>query len=506
MRFGRAASSVLLVVVVVLAALQSGAAPAAVGHHAQGRVSVAEPTVTVGRALPVQPVKPGFLGLSIEYSALGSYAGTDPSAVDPVLVHLIRNLTGGGPTVLRIGGNSTDRTWWPVAGVSRPPGADYTLTQDRLAVGAALARATNARLILGVNFEANSTTEAAAESRAMMTYIGPSLIDGLELGNEPENYGGTWWYKRDGKEVFSRSQNWDFQSYLRDYRHIADALGRVPLAGPATGSIGWMRHLGEYLDRERVSVVTLHRYPLQSCGPRPGSPKYPTIPNFLSARASRGLANQLREYVAVAHAHGKLVRNAEMNSVSCGPARGSANTFASALWALDTMFAMASVGLDGVNVHTYQGLIDQLFAIKQVGSQWQGYVAPEYYGLLMFAQATPPGSRLLGVSGTPGISTLRAWATRTPTGQTHVVLINDDTNHSQGVSLRLPGTRAGTIERLQAPSVRSTVGVTIGGQTFGSQTATGLVPGPYHVNRVVASAGTFRVSLPAASAAMLSFR
>lgn len=454
----------------------------------------------------VQPVQPGFSGFSFEYSAVEGYAGTDPNALDPVFVQLIRNLTDGGPTVLRIGGNSTDRTWLPVAGVPRPSTGFYTLTTGALAVTAALARATDAHLILGVNLEANSTAEAAAETRTMTSVIGRRLIEGFELGNEPESYGDKWYYMRDGEEVFSRPKSWNFQSYLSNYRHIAAAMGHVPLAGPAIGVYPWMRHLAQFLDAEHPAVVTLHRYPLQSCVPNPKWPKYPTIAHFLSTGASTGPADGLRPYVAIAHAQGVPVRNAEMNSVSCGPARGSANTFASSLWVLDTMFAMASVGLDGVNIHTYPGYIGEPFIIQYVDSRWQAFVTPEYYGLLMFAQAAPPGSHLLSVSRTHLTSTLRTWATSTPRGLTHVVLINDNIGHPQNVTVRVPGrVRAGTLERLQAPGIRSTSGVTIGGRTFGSETTTGRLSGRAHLDKLAASAGTFQVRLPAASAALLTY-
>ncbi len=61
------------------------------------------------RAIPA-----GFLGLSLEYSAVSAYAGRDPSAVDPVFEQLIRNLTPGQRPVLRIGGDTTDWSWYPV--------------------------------------------------------------------------------------------------------------------------------------------------------------------------------------------------------------------------------------------------------------------------------------------------------------------------------------------------------------------------------------------------------
>ena len=51
---------------------------------------------------------PGFVGVSLEYSALHLYTGRDPNAINPVLVQLLRNLAPGQSPVLRIGGNSSD--------------------------------------------------------------------------------------------------------------------------------------------------------------------------------------------------------------------------------------------------------------------------------------------------------------------------------------------------------------------------------------------------------------
>jgi hypothetical protein len=505
---GWAPCAILAVVAVLAGAFALSRSDSARGDaagHARRGLDTTAATITVGPTLPVQPVHSGFLGLSFEWWTLENYGGKDPNEVDPVLENLIDNLTQGQPTILRIGGISTDRTWWPVAGVRRSPAGHYTLTTRRLQVAAALARATNAHLILGLNLQANSTIEVAAEAHAMMRVIGPRLIEGLELGNEPELYGTKWFYIKDHVEMFARPSNWDFQQFLPDWLRMARALGPVPLAGPAIGVYKWMKYLGQFLDAKRVAVVTLHRYPLQSCGPKPGDPNYPTIPHLLGKPASIGLADEFEPYVKLVHSYGELVRNAEMNSVSCGPAPGSANTFAGALWALNALFAQASIGVDGVNIHTYSNAPDQLWSVKHTRSQWQAYVAPEYYGVYMFSQAAPAGSRLLRVTVNGSSSTVQGWATRTASGQIHVVLMNDAIRQAQNVTVRLPGNmNAGTVEMLKAPRVSSTSGVTIGGQTFGPKTTTGLLPGPFHVTRL-APGTEYHVTLPAASAAMLTF-
>ena len=60
-----------------------------------------------------RPIPPGFLGFSFEYQAVRDYTGSNPRAINPVLVQLIRDLNPNQAPVLRIGGNSADETWWP---------------------------------------------------------------------------------------------------------------------------------------------------------------------------------------------------------------------------------------------------------------------------------------------------------------------------------------------------------------------------------------------------------
>jgi hypothetical protein len=490
---------------IVVEAWPSDAAPRQVPRAVRTTGLPADAAITIGGPRPGPALRPGFLGFSFEYWALENYAGRNPRALNPVLVRLIRNLVPDQTASIRIGGVTSDRTWWPVAGVTRPPGAQYTLTRSRLEVAKALAQQTRARLILGIQFEANSAAEVAAQSRAMLGVIGRKRIQGFELGNEPERYAFAWFYKRNGVKVFGRPTTWGFGPFLRDYARVAHAMGRVPLAGPAVGSYSWMLSLNRFLTTQRVSLVTLHRYPLQSCAAGPGAPNYPTIAHLLSERASVALADDFAPFVAMVHGHHLQVRNAEMNSVSCGDAHGVANTFASALWVLDALFGMARIGVDGVNIHTYSGAADQLFSVKRVNSSWHAYVAPEYYGVLMFSRAAPPGSRLLQVSGASKVRTLRVWATRAPSGRIHVVVINDAVGRPETLTVRVPGKQVNaTLERLQAPTASSTGGVKLGARGFGSDTTSGLLRGPTRTIRLVAAAGRYVVRVPAASAAMIT--
>jgi hypothetical protein len=451
-------------------------------------------------------VPSGFVGLSLEYPAVTAYAGDDPHAVNPVLLQLIRNLSAGQAPELRIGGESSDWSWWPVPGMRRPPGIKYTLTRGWVAVARAVAQALSARMILGIDFEADSARLAGAEARALLAGIGGSRIEALELGNEPELYGSWSWYRTaDGHLVNGRAADWNFDVFTPDFVRIGKALPSTPLAGPAVGGSLWMKgRLGELIAADsRLKVVTLHRYPLLLCFKLPSDPEYPTIHNLLAPTASANLAEGIAPYVSVAHARHLMVRIDEMNTISCGHVPGVSKSFAAALWALDALFEMASVGVDGVNIHTYPGATDELFTFTRARGRWQAVVEPEYFGLMMFAQAAPPGSRLLPIGGAAPHQ-LRTWATRAPDGRVRVVLINDG-GGPRVLGVKLAGaSAAASLLRLQAPGLSSARGITLGGHGFGSRTSTGVLAGGSRPQTVTPVGATYTVSVPGASAALLT--
>jgi hypothetical protein len=458
--------------------------------------------VTVARGVGGPAIQPGFLGLSLENTAIIPYAGSDPKAPDPVFLQLVRNLTPGQAPELRIGGDSTDWAWYPVPGLSKPKGVRVTLTPRWLAVMHALATALKPRLIMGIDLEADSRAIADGEANAFERGIGKRWIEALELGNEPNLYGSfTWYVRSDGVHVTGRPAGYDFSSFLDDFGSFANGLpGR--LAGPTTGAPTWMADTGEFLAAEpRVGVVTLHRYPVQTCFVAPSSPVYPTAANLLAPASTTGLADGIATYVPLAHAHHLPLRIDEINTDSCGAAPGVSNAFVSALWALDTLFEMARVGVDGVNIHTYPGATYQLFTFTH-DRRWSASVAPEYYGLEMFAQAAPPGSRLIATT-TTNAQEVTVWATRVKDGHTRVVLINESLDR-RTIAVSAAGGGMATLERLRAPRLTSTSGVTLGGQSFGTRTTTGLLAGRSNVAKLTAHQGRYVFTLPAESAALVT--
>ncbi|MGB8880665.1 MAG: hypothetical protein WCD11_30470, partial [Solirubrobacteraceae bacterium] len=61
-----------------------------------------------------------------------------------------------------------------------------------------------------------------------------------------------------------------------------------------------------------------------------------------------------------------------------------------------------------------------------------------------------------------------------------------------------------TLERLRAPGIAARSGVTLGGETFGTATATGVLPGRFTGATVRPTKGAYVLQLPESSAAMLT--
>jgi len=365
---------------------------------------------------PVAPIPAGFVGTSMDYCAITAYSD---GGANTVLANLLSALSP--QPVIRIGGNGPDDG---CPGIGPRP---VSVAADAIA---ALAGRTGARLVLGINLLAHNLARVVSEVRGLVAAIDPQrpfrYIEAFEIGNEPDRY------PQYGPSAPRDKVKPYFERYLRDFADWAVAIRiaadnpDVGIAGPSLGRIGlpWITgtdagDFGAFLRTpSHPSLITFHSYPLHGSSSCPAR-DCPSIPNLLANHSSVGLANQVAPFVGLLP-HGRVLRIDEINSVTGGGAKGISNTFASALWALDTLFEFAKAGVSGVNVHTFPGARYALYKGPRGG--WR--VFPEYYGLLAFARAAPAGARLLAVGGGLANRAVKVWATRSATGRLTDVVIN----------------------------------------------------------------------------------
>jgi hypothetical protein len=209
--------------------------------------------------------------------------------------------------------------------------------------------------------------------------------------------------------------------------------------------------------------------------------------------------------VAAARQAGRPLRLSEIGSVACGDAPGVSDGFGSALWGADVLFELAWTGVDAVNFHG--GNAQSLYT-----PFWTAYPGPRavvgarplYYGMHLFARAARPGARLLAVSGRPPEG-LKLWATRDRRGTVRAVAIGKDPAGEWELDLRVPATRGpGALERLDAPSLRSRDGVTLGGQSVPEGSRTGALRGPRRTERVAPAGGRYRFRMAGGTAALFT--
>jgi hypothetical protein len=456
-----------------------------------------------------------FLGLAFTYEPIPGWVGPPSQPVDPVLVQLIRNLAPRGQPLLRIGGESADHSWWPIAGYRKPFGITYDLTPAWTTAARRLAQAAHARLMLGVNLQADRTKLVAVESHELLDRIGARYIQSFQIGNEPNLYTIIPWYKRlngrpvpqysqTGTPVYARPPSYDPADFADEVSRMLRVMPRFPIAGPETNAPSWMAAFARFLHPAGPAVtLTTHAYAGNKCVTDPSQWMYPTVPHLLGIAASHDQLAGLASFIGIAHGRGDGFRVDELGTVSCSGRSGVSNSMASSLWLLDTLFSMDDAGVNGVNLHTVNG-VNALFTPYRSGHRWVATVEPWYYGALLFTQAAPAGSRLLRVGNANRTGT-RVWATLGTDRLVRVLVINDNIGSSARVLVRNPpgyGRRPATLELLRASGAYATGGVTLGGRSFG-RTTTGTLRPPV-TSSVVRRAGAYAVTLPPASAGLVT--
>jgi hypothetical protein len=475
----RGGGSAAAVSVPVKVTHQTPATVAAAARRAGGQAA----TVTVAGALSAPPIPRGFLGISTEFPAIPGYG-----AAASLFGQTIANLSPDARPVIRIGGDSTDHSWIPVPG-ERDGGLWNPLNRRWFTALKAIAAASHGLFTMGLNMEADNPAIPLAEAKAFRNALGSSL-GALEPGNEPDLYTVFPWYASGGRKFFARRPSWSPEAYISELHRVIPGLGDTPLWGPSLDAKSrWWQALPALTAAEpHLSTITDHVYGT-SCYVAPTSRHTPTVAHLLGPTASTDLVSRYAPELAYARAHHDNFRIEEINTVTCAGAE-SIPGFASAIWPLQAGFALARSGVSGLNVQTNPPAKTHLFAFRD----GRVSVSDEYYGWMVFARATPPGSRLLSTveTGNPSVS---ADATAAD-GRTDVILMNTSATRAATVTLAVPGGAQATVEALHGAGLSRAGSMSFAGMAISP--TTGQLSGHPTVS-VLGGAGRFSITLAPAS-------
>lgn len=457
-------------------------------YRASARIRGAA-TFTVDTRQTGETIPRTFLGFSHDWGQYEAMMGTPANGVNPIYRQLIANLFeyGGGPVVMRIGGNSTDLLE-----------ADGEPNPKEISAYSQFSKDANAQFYLSVNLGSNDTGLPARQARYFIDNMPTSSLKAIEIGNEPDLYASN----------DQRPASYSFDDYLREFQVRQSGLQAVlppglKLMGPSWAMSDSLRNLPRFLNTEsdKLAIVSQHWYAGLACGGRKNPPDF-----LLNPSAATSGAFDVASAVTLTHGKKLNFRIGEMNSIACNGESGVTDTFASALWITDSLFELVNAGVDGVNVHmdTDDVYGPFLFDVDTSSAQYRysvKVIRPEYYGLLFFQEAAPGGSTLLPATAS-SVANLKNWVTVDGQNVVRITVINKGKKAARKVTAKIRGYGSGTLVRMLAPSFQAKSGITLGGISF-DDSSDGKARGTPKSETVVPVNGTYEIQVPPTSAALL---
>jgi len=476
-----------------------------------------------------EPIPQRFVGFSIEVSSvpgvfLKGGLGGSPRFSFAALMNTLKDESGSslGPN-FRLGGNSADESAWVPDPAPMPANSTYRITQADLDAYKSVLPSFNGTITLDTSLrygtDPSYTLAHIAASKATLGVFPLGFLENIEIGNEPDLF-----FKNG-----IRSASYNYSEYLSEYRRYVSAinssgvLGSEPLGLIQAGTFAsgrWDPEFASYCSAfpGHFGSVSVHSYAESTC---PGT-STPTLAKLLDNNVTERLAAALVPLQKAATAANTHLLIGEGNSVSCGGKEGVSDVFGAALWSVDSLFTVASVGLTRWNFHGMPGGPYATLAFPEANAETV-QVKPLYYGLLSFSAATAgPKSRLRGINTVSSSNSyLHCWAVQgidptTDAGELRFVVLHKDPGVAVGgganITVSVPPAfsqgAVGTLTRLLSGDkgmlTKWDGGISWGGLSW-SNSSDG-VPSGSRKNETVSEsgAGVYSFFLPAASLAILT--
>lgn len=425
---------------------------------------------------PGSLISDSFQGLSFENGIFGQ----DASFLNPgnkVLIQLMRNL---GPGIIRMGGATSDLTSWTgkPRDAGTPENSITTTDIDRLA---ALSNAAGWPVLFGLNLGENKTANAANEAVYVHNSLGPNLY-AFQSGNEPDYFSANPALRNDFYDVNDFIAEWD------GYRSaVLAAVPGADFAGPDVASkTAWIE---SFAGREYTTVKLLDGHYYETGPATRNDITYQSI-----LRYSSKLSDLIHSFKAAPGTTQLPFRVTECNNVYGGGKQGVSDVFASALWALDTMWILADAGCQGINFHNGLGLhYSPIFS-----ENGKLTARPEYYAMLAFRYAATNG--IIVPATVDKVTYCSAHACRA-NGSYSITLINKSIDTDFDFNI-IPGKKITriAINRLNAPSIIAKTGTKFANSEVNADGSFQPAAG----EEAAVNKNSFIVHVPAASAAVVT--
>lgn len=223
-----------------------------------------------------------FVSFSVEWQGLRKLFLNDPKVPDntqvtlsmlqPRSLQMIKNLgLASGiagvaalnyTTVLRVGGNSATKLWWT------PSTPWSTNTSEMVPVGKlemqllnVVATQTNSRLVINIGSRDPSLTASYSDVllEAVKENINPQLLDGIEVGNEPDQYSSKGY----------RTDAYAYQDFINEFKAISSYVQskNMPVIGPSFAG-RWKNFSSAFAQNVYPIVIdklSIHHYSVSGC-------------------------------------------------------------------------------------------------------------------------------------------------------------------------------------------------------------------------------------------------
>lgn len=363
---------------------------------------------------------------------------------------------------------------------------------------------TGAKWMYGLNFQDASNMESAKYlGEAAVQTLGDNLF-AMQIGNEPDLYA----------KHGVRKAEWGIPQYVDEWTSWASTLheqfspalkkqdiftGAVVCCNWNVSDIMQSNFMSSGNNMNFLNSITVQKYSSNNCFGQAKGDHTDYLNHEWIIKNPKALYTDSAKQI---NAAGKQLIMGETNTAACGGIPGVSDTFVSALWAVDWIMYLASIGFSSASLQI-GGKSTLYNPMYNVNSAWE--VAPIYYSSLAISEAVGKDKQAQFENIDLASSTLSSYGVFHDNSFKYAVLLNTDINQDATYTLKggwssMPSEVK--VKRLLASNFEEKKNITWGGQTF-SGSLDGQLKGDLKLETVKCNVDSCIITLPPTSVAFV---